>query len=77
MRPIGSLLGNPKKMIDAQIARATCQIKCGDESGTGWLITGSHVITARHCVDEAIDTQKKIEVRFEVNGVAQNLIAIS
>jgi hypothetical protein len=63
-------------MIDAQIARATCQIKCGDESGTGWLITGSHVITARHCVDEAIDTQKKIEIRFEVNGVAQNLIAI-
>lgn len=62
-------------MIDAQIAHATCQIKCGDESGTGWLITGSHVITARHCVDEAIDGQKKIEVRFEINGIAQELIA--
>jgi hypothetical protein len=62
-------------MIDAQIARATCQIKCGDESGTGWLITGSHVITARHCVDDAIEAQKKIEVRFEVNGVAQEVIA--
>lgn len=62
-------------MIDAQIARATCQIKCGDESGTGWLITGSHVITARHCVDDAIDAEKKIEIRFEVNGIAQEVIA--
>lgn len=62
-------------MIDAQITRATCQIKCGDESGTGWLITGSHVITARHCVDDAIDAQKKVEVRFEVNGIAQEVIA--
>ena len=62
-------------MIDAQIARATCQIKCGDESGTGWLITGSHVITARHCVDDAIDAQEKIEVRFEVNGITHEVIA--
>lgn len=62
-------------MIDTKIARATCQIKCGDESGTGWLITESHVITARHCVEDSIESQEKIEVRFESNGVSQVIFA--
>lgn len=62
-------------MIDAQIEQATCRITCGEESGTGWLITSSRVITARHCVDDAIDGEARIEVRFEVDGVARDITA--
>lgn len=62
-------------MIDSQIEQATCRITCGEESGTGWLITSTHVITARHCVDDAIDGDVRIEVRFEVAGVAQDITA--
>lgn len=62
-------------MIDAQIKNATCQITCGEASGSGWLITASQVITARHCIDEAIAEDVRIDVRFEIDGVAQNLTA--
>lgn len=62
-------------MIDAQIELATCQITCGEESGTGWLITSSRVITARHCVDDAIDGDVRIEIRFEIDRVAQDITA--
>lgn len=62
-------------MIDAQIEQATCRITCGEESGTGWLITPSRVITARHCVDDAINGDVRIEIRFEVDGVAQDITA--
>lgn len=61
--------------MDAQIKNATCQIKCGEASGTGWLISASQVVTARHCIDEAIDGDIQIEVQFEIGGVAQNLTA--
>lgn len=60
-------------MIDTQIAHATCHIKCGEESGTGWLISGSRVITACHCVHDAIDEKAEINVCF--NGIAHNVIA--
>ncbi|WP_215398796.1 AVAST type 1 anti-phage system protease Avs1b [Rheinheimera oceanensis] len=62
-------------MMDAQIKNATCQIKCGEASGTGWLISASQVVTARHCIDEAIDGDIQIEVQFEIGGVAQHLTA--
>lgn len=61
--------------MDAQIKNATCQIKCGEASGTGWLISASQVVTARHCIDEAIDGDIQIEVQFEIGGVAQHLTA--
>lgn len=54
-------------MIDAQITRATCEIKCGDEVGTGWLVTSTQVVTAFHCVEDAISADKKINLRFETD----------
>ena len=54
-------------MIDAQITRATCEIKCGDEIGTGWLVTSTQVVTAFHCVEDAISADKKINLRFETD----------
>lgn len=62
-------------MIDAQITRATCQITCGEEVGTGWLVTSTRVMTARHCVSEAIASGAQVDVRFELNGVAVDVTA--
>ena len=44
-------------MIETQVTRATCSIRCGEESGTGWLVTPSFVITAYHCIVDAIENK--------------------
>lgn len=62
-------------MIDAQITRATCQVTCGDEVGTGWLVTSTRVMTARHCVADAIAAGAQVDVRFELDGVAEVVTA--
>lgn len=62
-------------MIDAQIKLATCEVKCGDDSGTGWLVTTSRVITARHCVYDAISAEAQISVRFDLGSVSDEVIA--
>jgi len=51
-------------MIDNLIRAATCRISCGDESGTGHLITDCHVLTARHCIIGAIESERAIELTF-------------
>jgi hypothetical protein len=55
-------------MIDNLIRTATCRVSCGDESGTGQLITDCHVLTARHCVLEGIESQKEITLNFSDPG---------
>lgn len=62
-------------MIDAQIKLATCEVKCGDDAGTGWLVTTSRVITARHCVYDAISAQAQISVRFDLGSASDEVIA--
>lgn len=62
-------------MIDAQIVPATCQVTCGAEVGTGWLVTSTRVITARHCVADAIATGALVKLRFELDGVAVDVTA--
>ncbi len=52
-------------MIDNLIRSATCKVSCGNESGTGYLIGHSAVLTARHCVLEAIDSNTVIDLIFE------------
>lgn len=51
-------------MIDNLIRAATCRVSCGDESGTGHLITDCHVLTARHCIIGAIESESVIELTF-------------
>jgi hypothetical protein len=62
-------------MIDAQIKLATCEVRCGDDTGTGWLVTTSRVITARHCVYDAISAQVQISVRFDLGEGSDEVIA--
>ena len=51
-------------MIDNLIRAATCRVSCGNESGTGHLVTDCNVLTARHCVIAAIDSENTIELTF-------------
>lgn len=57
-------------MIEHLIKAATCRVTCGEESGTGWLITKNKVITARHCVLAGIDEGKPVELFFPDRGEA-------
>ncbi len=63
-------------MIDAQITRATCEVKCGEDSGTGWLVTSSQVITARHCVTDAISEDAQINLSFGTSGSNNEVVAV-
>ena len=62
-------------MIDTQITRATCEIKCGHEIGTGWLVSPFRVITARHCVYDAISEDAQISLRFELDSGSDEVSA--
>jgi hypothetical protein len=51
-------------MIANIIKDATCRVSCGDVFGTGHLITECNVLTARHCVTQAINSGTEIELTF-------------
>jgi len=51
-------------MIDTQIKDASCQTTCGKTYGTAFLVTDSILLTARHCVVEAIDAGTEISITF-------------
>lgn len=51
-------------MIDNQIKDFTCQTTCGTTYGTAFLVSDSILLTARHCVVEAIDAGTAIFVTF-------------
>ena len=37
-------------MIENFVKASTCKVDCGNELGTGFLVSESMVLTARHCV---------------------------
>lgn len=49
-------------MIDSIIRDATSRVVCGQASGTAWLIAKSTVITARHCIVDAIEHGAEIKL---------------
>ncbi len=51
-------------MLDTEMKVATCKIECGNESGSGALITSNIVLTAGHCVSNALDNDADISVIF-------------
>lgn len=60
-------------MNDALIRQATCRVSCASESGTGWLVTPSHVVTARHCVADAIEGNAEVTLQFGTGESAQQV----
>ena len=55
-------------MIENHVKAATCEISCGDELGTGFLVTDKLILTARHCVLEAIEKGTVINLDFPSIG---------
>lgn len=62
-------------MLDNEIRFATCKIDCGDESGTGWLVAPGKVITALHCVTEAISKSTSVAVSFGFHASGHSVAA--
>lgn len=60
-------------MHDTLIRQATCRVTCANESGSGWLVTPSHVVTARHCVADAIEGDAPITLQFGTGESAQRV----
>lgn len=54
-------------MIENQVKRATCSIRCGEDIGTGWLVTPSLVITAYHCIVDSVENKAPIVLKFEID----------
>src|SRR5688500_5706832 len=55
-------------MIDNIIRDATCRIECGAEGGSGYLISKQKLLTARHCVQGAIDSALLIKTLFSTRS---------
>ncbi|KKK62546.1 hypothetical protein LCGC14_3003250, partial [marine sediment metagenome] len=51
-------------MIDHLIRASSCAVSCGSEHGTGYLVRADRVLTARHCVIDAINSRCEIALAF-------------
>lgn len=51
-------------MLDAEVRLATCKLVCGEETGTGWLVSENKVLTARHCVVHALGNDATVSLTF-------------
>ncbi|MBA4317623.1 MAG: hypothetical protein C0412_04405 [Flavobacterium sp.] len=54
-------------MIENLLKQATCSIKCGNENGTGHLVSKMHVLTACHCIKDSIENSEAIFLTFPVD----------
>lgn len=62
-------------MLDAEIKFATCKIECGKETGTGFLVAPDKVLTARHCILNAIDENTPITLSFKFTECSEEIKA--
>lgn len=62
-------------MLENEIKFATCKINCGPRVGTGWLIRSNIVMTARHCVADAIEKKQPIKLGFNFKENPEEFIA--
>lgn len=62
-------------MLDAEVKLATCLVKCGEDTGTGWLVASDKVITAHHCVSDANDEDAQITLTFETPETSEEVTA--
>ncbi|MDO8767130.1 MAG: trypsin-like peptidase domain-containing protein, partial [Burkholderiaceae bacterium] len=65
-------------MTEDEIKQATCQVVAKDESGTGWLIKADLVLTAYHCVENAVRAGEPVIVRFGVgSSVVEHTVVVN
>lgn len=57
-------------MTEDEVRLATCQVLGLGETGTGWLVSADHVLTAYHCLGEIVVKGTSIEVSFGIGPLA-------
>ncbi len=59
-------------MTEEEVKLATCQVFAVGKSGTGWIVSPEHILTAYHCVDASEEPEASdfITVRFGVGASA-------
>lgn len=62
-------------MLESTIKTSVCKIRCGTDSGSGWLIKQNIVITAYHCVENAIKDSDPIKLGFNFSENSDELTA--
>lgn len=63
-------------MTEEEVKLATCQVLGHGETGTGWLISANHVLTACHCLGDGAAKGTVIEVSFGVGPSGSKLSAV-
>lgn len=56
-------------MLEGEVKQATCQVACGEEIGTGWLISSNKILTARHCVANALNDVEEVKITLLFNNL--------
>lgn len=51
-------------MTEGEVKQATCQVIGTSEAGTGWLISVDQILSAYHCLGEAVTLGTDVEVSF-------------
>lgn len=63
-------------MTEEEVKDASCQVLSSVRTGTGWLISSEHVLTALHCVQVSSEgTFDRVIVKFGVGDVAAEVEA--
>ncbi|SDP98596.1 AVAST type 1 anti-phage system protease Avs1b [Ectopseudomonas guguanensis] len=57
-------------MTEGEVQQATCQVIGTSEAGTGWLISADQILSAYHCLGEAVPLGTDVEVSFGVGPSA-------
>ena len=63
-------------MLEAEIKRATCRVVCAAEVGTGSLVGSRMVLTAFHCVRDAVRAGAEIKLEFLDAGLQMSATVI-
>lgn len=64
-------------MLDYEIRLAVCKVDCGENTGTGFAVKNDRVVTARHCVIDAIEGDASVILTFpevDENSITAQLV---
>ena len=63
-------------MLENDIKVSTCEVRCGGDLGTGFLVTDKLILTAYHCVSEASSDNAPISLFFPKSDLNSEVLAI-
>jgi len=64
-------------MTELDLRVATCFVSCGTRNGTAFLVKSDRVLTARHCVIEAVEKSAPITLTFSTRNAEEEDFSIA